>query len=166
MTRCGMLLAVDQVILQRWNFNPTTLGCLRAAGVEWAARRGIDGTRHIALKRDPLGFPVEVGNRNRLHSDVIKRLTGGDSISARALYSNVVVQQIPMFTPIIATNSMPTIEDGDAALWRRLLVLPFDTSVPLGSIKTNPSPPMDFLRLESSTLSDSGLSMVCSKQSK
>ena len=83
-------------------------------------------------------FASEVGNRNRLHSDVIKRLTGGDSISARALYSNVVVQQVPMFTPIIATNSMPTIEDGDAALWRRLLVLPFDTSVPLGSVKTNP----------------------------
>lgn len=83
-------------------------------------------------------FASEVGQRNRLHSDVIKRLTGGDSISARALYSNVVVQQVPMFTPIIATNSMPTIEDGDAALWRRLLVLPFDTQVPLGTVKTNP----------------------------
>lgn len=75
-------------------------------------------------------FSSEIGNHNRLHADVIKRLTGGDSISARALYSNTVVTRTPMFTPIIATNSEPTIQDGDAALWRRLLVLPFDRQVP------------------------------------
>lgn len=83
-------------------------------------------------------FASEVGQRNKLHADVIKRLTGGDSISARALYSNVMVQRTPMFTPIIATNSMPTIEDGDAALWRRLLVLPFDTQVPTTMVKSDP----------------------------
>lgn len=75
-------------------------------------------------------FCSEIGTHNRLHSDVIKRLTGGDAISARALYSNKVIDQQPMFTPYIATNSMPTIQDGDSALWRRLLVLPFDHSVP------------------------------------
>jgi len=74
-------------------------------------------------------FASEVGIHNRLHADVIKRLTGGDPLSARALYSNQVVTQVPMFTPYIATNSMPTITDGDDALWRRLLVLPFDHSV-------------------------------------
>nr|AAY16511.1 putative primase [Gordonia phage GTE5] len=83
-------------------------------------------------------FASEVGQRNRLHSDVIKRLTGGDSVTARALYSNVMVQRTPMFTPIIATNSMPTIEDGDAALWRRLLVLPFDRQVPLSNADVTP----------------------------
>lgn len=83
-------------------------------------------------------FASEVGQRNRLHSDVIKRLTGGDSVTARALYSNVMVQRTPMFTPIIATNSMPTIEDGDAALWRRLLVLPFDKAVPLSNADVTP----------------------------
>ena len=72
----------------------------------------------------------EVGSHNRLHADVIKRLTGGDAVSARALYSNEVQDRTPMFTPIIATNSMPTIQDGDTALWRRIMVLPFDHSVP------------------------------------
>ncbi|AXH49786.1 DNA primase [Gordonia phage Pleakley] len=83
-------------------------------------------------------FASEVGQRNKLHSDVIKRLTGGDSVTARALYSNVMVQRTPMFTPIIATNSMPTIDDGDAALWRRLLVLPFDSTVPLNGPDVTP----------------------------
>lgn len=83
-------------------------------------------------------FASEVGQRNKLHSDVIKRLTGGDSVTARALYSNVMVQRTPMFTPIIATNSMPTIDDGDAALWRRLIVLPFDRTVPLDGPDVTP----------------------------
>ncbi|AXQ61373.1 DNA primase/polymerase/helicase [Gordonia phage Marietta] len=83
-------------------------------------------------------FASEIGQRNRLHADVIKRLTGGDSVIARALYSNVMVQRTPMFTPIVATNSMPTIEDGDAALWRRLLVLPFDRQVPPSTVETEP----------------------------
>lgn len=83
-------------------------------------------------------FASEIGQRNHLHSDVIKRLTGGDTVTARALYSNVMVQRTPMFTPVVATNSMPTISDGDAATFRRLLVLPFDHSVPLGSADVTP----------------------------
>lgn len=83
-------------------------------------------------------FASEIGQRNHLHSDVIKRLTGGDTVTARALYSNVMVQRTPMFTPVVATNSMPTISDGDAATFRRLLVLPFDHSVPLGSGDVTP----------------------------
>ena len=83
-------------------------------------------------------FSSEISQHNRLHADVIKRLTGGsDEIAARALYSNAVVSRIPMFTPIIATNSMPTIADGDDALWRRLLVLPFDHQVPLGKVQSD-----------------------------
>ncbi|WP_270485644.1 phage/plasmid primase, P4 family [Gordonia jacobaea] len=70
-------------------------------------------------------FASEVGQRNRLHSDMIKRLTGGDSITTRALYSNKMVQRVPRFTPVIATNSMPTVEDADEAFDGRLLVLPF-----------------------------------------
>lgn len=89
-------------------------------------------------------FASEVGVHNRLHADVIKRLTGGDPISARALYSNQVVTRVPMFTPYIATNSMPTITDGDEALWRRLLVLPFDEqvspdSLPRETVESNPA---------------------------
>lgn len=74
-------------------------------------------------------FASEVGSHNRLHADVIKRVTGQDKVSVRRLYANEMVTRRPMFTPVIATNSMPTIQDGDAALWRRLLVLPFDHQV-------------------------------------
>ncbi|RDH13403.1 phage/plasmid primase, P4 family [Tsukamurella pulmonis] len=85
-------------------------------------------------------FASEVGHHNRLHSDVIKRLTGGDTVTARALYSNVMVQRTPMFTPVIATNDAPTIEDADAALARRLIVLPFEQSVPPPANQENEPP--------------------------
>lgn len=75
----------------------------------------------------------EVGQHNYLHADVIKRMTGEDHLAARELYSNEIVGRRPAFTPIIATNSMPTIKDGDSALWRRLLILPFDNQVKQGT---------------------------------
>ena len=71
----------------------------------------------------------EIGQHHQLHADVIKRMTGGDHLSARELYSNTMVGRVPAFTPVIATNSMPKIKDGDSALWRRLLVLPFDHQI-------------------------------------
>lgn len=77
-------------------------------------------------------FSSEIGQNHRLHSDVIKRVTGEDEITGRGLYENSMTTAIPMFTPVIATNSMPTIQDGDEALWRRLLVLPFDTKIEEG----------------------------------
>ena len=85
----------------------------------------------------------EVGQHNYLHADVIKRMTGEDHLSSRVLYSNQIVERRPAFTPIIATNWMPTIKDGDAALWRRLLILPFDrqvkhTDAPTGRLTDDP----------------------------
>lgn len=68
----------------------------------------------------------------RLHADMIKRVTGGsDTLAARLLYSNEIVEQVPAFMPLIATNTSPTIESADSATWRRLLVLPFDIQVGL-----------------------------------
>ena len=76
----------------------------------------------------------EVGSQHHLHADVIKRMTGGDQVTSRKLYSNVVVGRVPAFTPIIATNNMPTIRGGDSAVWRRLLILPFDHTVSEGNV--------------------------------
>lgn len=91
-------------------------------------------TMSVLSKR--IVFSSEIGQNHRLHSDVIKRVTGEDEITGRGLYENSMTTAIPMFTPIIATNSMPTIQDGDEALWRRLLVLPFDVKIEEGDEKS------------------------------
>ena len=72
---------------------------------------------------------TEASDRWELHADAIKRLTGGDTIAARQLYSRVVVERRPAFTAWLATNAAPRIIGADDALWRRLEVLPFDTKI-------------------------------------
>lgn len=65
-----------------------------------------------------------------LHADMIKRITGGtDKLKVRNLFSNEWLVRDAAFVPFIGTNSSPTIQGADAALWRRLLVVPFKNQV-------------------------------------
>lgn len=91
-----------------------------------------DGPRPDLLRILPcrVAFASETSAARVLHADQIKRLTGGDTISARAMHSNVMVEKVPAFTPFVATNSTPRISGADAALLnRRLVVVPFDSQV-------------------------------------
>jgi putative DNA primase/helicase len=44
-------------------------------------------------------------------------------------YARTSVERRPSFLPVIATNSAPRILGADTALWRRLVVIPFDATV-------------------------------------
>jgi len=72
---------------------------------------------------------TEASDRWELHGDAIKRITGNDTQKARTLYARTSVERRPAFLPIIATNSAPRILGADTALWRRLVVIPFDATV-------------------------------------
>ena len=71
----------------------------------------------------------EGSDRNQLHADVFKRLTGGDPISAELKYSNERVTRVPSFVPWIATNVEPNIPGADLALIMRMRVVPFDETI-------------------------------------
>jgi putative DNA primase/helicase len=62
---------------------------------------------------------------------VIKQLTGGDTISARRLYSESEEFR-PTFTPWIAGNHKPIVKGTDEAIWRRLRLIPFNVTIPHG----------------------------------
>ena len=69
----------------------------------------------------------EFDEKDQLSASQVKRLTGGsDKISAELKGSNVTVDGIPQFVPILATNEVPTIAGADKALQNRLYVIPFD----------------------------------------
>jgi putative DNA primase/helicase len=74
-------------------------------------------------------FASEAGSEQHLHADQLKRLTGGDTISARNMNDRVMTRLVPQFLPFIATNDPPQIRNADAALWRRMLTVPFDRQV-------------------------------------
>lgn len=71
----------------------------------------------------------EASQRNILHADVFKRITGGEPISAELKYANEIIKRVPAFVPWVATNTAPSIPDADVAVKRRVRVVPFDQQV-------------------------------------
>ena len=86
---------------------------------------------------------VETGADKKLAVTLVKRLTGGDTITARFLHKEFFEFK-PHFKLFVATNHLPTIKDGETAIWRRLKVIPFDAVISpekvdkklLGKLKT------------------------------
>jgi P4 family phage/plasmid primase-like protien len=75
-------------------------------------------------------FAEEASASWHLHPDQIKRITGGAKIQARVPYAKEYLDILPAFTPWLLTNHAPTIEGADAALWRRMIIVPFDIQIP------------------------------------
>jgi P4 family phage/plasmid primase-like protien len=70
-------------------------------------------------------FTEETSQAWKLHADQLKRATGAGRWTARSPFAKLYVERVPAFTPWVATNNPPTIEGADAALRRRLRVVPF-----------------------------------------
>lgn len=82
---------------------------------------------HVVRKR--LAIAEEGSRQWELHTDQVKRITGGDSIVARAMRSDRMIERVPDFTPLLVTNEMPHIKGADEAVRRRILALPFNQRV-------------------------------------
>jgi P4 family phage/plasmid primase-like protien len=91
-----------------------------------------DKPRPDLLDALPRRFVVaeEMSAAVHLHSDQIKRLTGGSSVVAvRGMRANTYVNRVPAMTPWLVSNSPPSVNGTDTALWRRLLAVPFETRI-------------------------------------
>ncbi|AHA28004.1 phage/plasmid primase, P4 family [Candidatus Liberibacter americanus] len=60
-----------------------------------------------------------------LNEAVVKAITGGDTIAARLLFSNVIIRKRASFTPFIVTNKPLFIRSIDNSIWERLIIIPF-----------------------------------------
>lgn len=65
----------------------------------------------------------------RWQEGLIKDLTGGEPILVRALHADFI-QVRPIFSLTISGNHKPDIRGTDDGIWRRLLLVPFDVSIP------------------------------------
>lgn len=72
---------------------------------------------------------IETGDGQRLAEGLVKKLTGGDVITARFLYAEHFEFQ-PTFKLWLATNHKPTIRGTDHAMWRRIRLVPFTVTIP------------------------------------
>jgi len=78
----------------------------------------------------------EIEGNAKLSEVKVKRLTGGDRLQARSMGKDFV-EFNPTFKPILIANSRPTIQETDEAIRRRLVVIPFDVTIPRGERDPN-----------------------------
>jgi len=72
---------------------------------------------------------VEVDEGKKLAEGLIKSITGGESVTARFLYKEAF-SFLPTFKLWLVANDAPDVKSSDAAMWRRILRVPFDQVVP------------------------------------
>lgn len=75
-------------------------------------------------------FANETRAGQRFDDAKIKAITGGDSISGRWLYSNASVTFTPVFKLLVVGNNYPTVTDDSHGFWRRVVLIPFNVSIP------------------------------------
>ena len=69
----------------------------------------------------------EVDEEHRLNEQLIKDITGGDTIEARKLYQEAFTFT-PQFKPWMYGNHKPEIRGTDDAIWSRVKLIPFEVS--------------------------------------
>lgn len=74
-------------------------------------------------------FASEASDRGVLSEETIKRVTGQDAIVCRRLHMDYF-EYYPQFKYILVTNHKPTIRGQDNAIWRRVRLVPFKTTIP------------------------------------
>jgi putative DNA primase/helicase len=85
------------------------------------ARFALLGRRYVSMS--------ETENRAPIAEALMKNLTGGDKVSARALFKDEITFD-PSHTLALYTNHKPKLS-GDQAVWRRVKLVPFDITRPL-----------------------------------
>ncbi len=95
------------------------------------ARRDGASTNDLArLRGARFVSATEAERGRRLAEALVKRLTGNDRIAARFLFAEFF-EFVPQFLAWLAVNHKPIVSGDDPAIWRRLLVVPFDFVVPV-----------------------------------
>jgi putative DNA primase/helicase len=91
--------------------------------------------RHLTflmeLRGRRLVFCSETQKGRRFAESEMKRLVGGDPIQANRMRQDPITF-LPSHTLIMCTNHLPQVSGDDPAVWRRILVVPFDVVIPEG----------------------------------
>lgn len=93
-------------------------------------RRGESHPTGLAkLKGARLVVASEVDEGRKMAEATLKRLTGGDRITARFLYRDFF-EFDPTHTVWLAANHRPIVRGTDVGIWRRIKLVPFNVVIP------------------------------------
>ncbi len=81
----------------------------------------LNGSRFVAAS--------ETDENRKFSESLIKQLTGGDTIVARFLFGEYF-EFNPTHKIFLSTNHKPKITGTDRAIWRRILLIPFNITIP------------------------------------
>lgn len=79
----------------------------------------------LALRGKRLIYVDEPDEGAVLKEDIVKSITGGDSVTARAPHSGAMITFKPTGVVFMPTNHKPTVKSDSYAIWRRILLIPF-----------------------------------------
>jgi putative DNA primase/helicase len=94
-------------------------------------RRGDQGIRNdvARLAGARMVLSLEVDEGKQLAEGLIKTIVGGDTVTARFLYREAF-EYTPRFKLILVANTRPQVNAADAAIWRRIVQIPFINQIP------------------------------------
>jgi putative DNA primase/helicase len=132
----------EQVLFLMWgegqNGKTTFLEALRGVLGDYAlstpfdtfTSKASDGPRNdiARLAGVRMTLATEGDEGSRLNEALVKRLTGGDVVTARYLYAEFF-DYVPRFKIWLATNYRPRIRGSDWAIWRRIKLVPFEVKI-------------------------------------
>lgn len=97
----------------------------------WLIRQQVGGNRGdiVRLRGARLSTVVEIKKGSKFDEQLIKAVTGGDTITQAAKYKDEVSFK-PTFSLWFAANDCPTIRDDDAGMWKRVRRVSFVNSIP------------------------------------
>ncbi len=81
----------------------------------------LKGTRFVTA--------VEAEDGKHLSESVVKQMTGQDKVTARFLYGEFF-EYMPTFKIFVGTNYKPIIKGIDEGIWRRIVLIPFEVTIP------------------------------------
>ncbi len=84
----------------------------------------------LALAGRRLVLAAEADEGRQLDANMIKEVTGGDTLTARGLYDRFQTSFRPQCKLILASNHRPEVREATEAMWRRLLEVPFTVTIP------------------------------------
>jgi len=85
------------------------------------------------IARAAANFSSEMNHMGRSDEGLLKQLISGEPVTANRKYKDQVKVR-PSAKLYLAANDLPNISDTSEGMWRRLLLIPFDVSIPLSSI--------------------------------